>query len=225
MIVTTVAHGRTAGDTARLITHLDRQDAQLSRVVSIDWSAGRAAAEALRVMERARDAHPRALVAFHHITLNPGTLLTDDQRNVAVERIAAALGAEEHPRVVWQHAEHPRAGPGGAPHHWHIVLGHVGPDGRCLDMSHSYARLEAVARTLELDLGEKLTPTRRPRSVTIRLRTQGREDVARAVEAAQPNDLPRSSMTSSGRARADRLASLSPAEARQAVREAVGAVG
>lgn len=218
MIITTVSHGRTPRDTANLLRHLERQDGQRSRVVAVDWSPADDARGALRAMELLRDGS-KAEIAFHHLTVNPRTRLTAEQRDVVVARITRALGAQEHARIVWEHDDKGRSGDG-ADHHFHLVLGHVGPTLRALDMGHSYARLEAVARGIEHDLGETMTPSRRGRSVAARLRQAGREDVAQAVETSAGTELPRSATSSRARARADRMGLRSPQEARQAVEAA-----
>jgi hypothetical protein len=110
--------------------------------------------------------------------------------------------------VLWEHDGKKRASAEAADHHFHLVLGHIGPDLRALDVRGSYARLEAVARSLEIDWGvEVLTPTRRHKAVAAAACEQGREDVAQAVLATMPDnpeDLPRSTMSSRTRARAAR---------------------
>lgn len=216
MIITTVSHGRTGRDARALLAHLGKEQAQAVRVVEMENIAARSPGEALRVMQQLRDGS-RAEVAFQHISLNPRHPLTPEQRDEAVARIVAALGAEEHGRVLWEHADKARAKDGGADHHFHLVVAHVGPDLRALDMSQSYARLEAVARSLELDWGEELTPTRRHRAVAAAARRLGREDVALAVtaqrpEGPEPPPLPQSGMSSRTRARAERAGLDLPAE-------------
>jgi hypothetical protein len=88
-----------------------------------------------------------------------------------------------------------------------MALAHVSSDLRGLDLRGACARLEAVARILEYDWGEELTPTRRHEAVAAAARSLGREEVAEAVLARMPedpNDLPRSTMSSRTRARAAR---------------------
>ena len=53
--------------------------------------------------------------------------------------------------------------------HFHLVLAHVGPDGKALRDSNSYRKLEAVARTLEVDFGHALTASRRTAAVAAEL--------------------------------------------------------
>ena len=74
-------------------------------------------------------------------------------------------------------------------------------------MRHSFARLEATARTCEQDFGEALTPSRHSAAVLRRLQSMGRTDIVVAMSAAAP-DLPppRSAMSSAGRQPASRPA-------------------
>ncbi len=218
MILTNARHGRTRRATAALINHLLSTGGQRSRVVWIDWSPAADIRRALKGMEELRDVS-RAEVAFHHITINPRTRLTASQRDDVVHRICLALDAMEHARVLSEHSGKARIG-NGADHHFHLVLGHVGPSFRALNMRQSHVRLEAVARSVEYDLGEALTPSRRSQSVAARLRAMGRADVAEAVEAAVPAELPRSTTSSRARARSERQGSMKPQEAREAVEAA-----
>jgi len=142
------------------------------------------------------------------ITVNPLRRLTKRQRDEAVQRILQALGAKEHPWVLWEHDGKKQATAEAADCHFHLVLGHIGSDLRALNVRGSYTRLEAVARSLEIDWGTKvLTPTRRHKAVAAAAREQGQEDVALAVLATMPDnpeELPRSTMSSRTRARATR---------------------
>jgi hypothetical protein len=223
MILGTKRHGRTRRDTANLIAHLEKATGQTVELVAIDNSPGETLREALRGMEILRDGS-RAEIAFHHLHISPRHALTPDQRNTAVARILHALGAEDHAWALVRHSEKGRASAGGADEHYHLVLAHVGNDLRALDMSQSYARLEAVARSLEADWGEELTPTRRHEAVASAARLQGRDDVADSVMAQRPvdpADLPRAAMSSDTRQRAER-AGLNLPELKAAVAAAYG---
>ncbi|WP_445504291.1 relaxase/mobilization nuclease domain-containing protein [Microvirga sp. G4-2] len=204
----TVTHGRTRRSTRNLLAHLYKADGQTVRVVAIENVTARTAEEALRIMELMRDGSKKAEIAFHHITINPLRRLSEEQRDQAVQRILQAFSAEEHPWVLWEHDGKKRATANAADHHFHLVLGHVGPTLKALDTRRSYARLEAVARSLEVDWGvEVLTPTGRHKAVAAAARKQGRDDVAQAILAMMPKDpedLPRSTMSSRTRARAAR---------------------
>ncbi|WP_445491033.1 relaxase/mobilization nuclease domain-containing protein [Rhodopseudomonas sp. RCAM05734] len=201
MILTTKRHGRTAGDIKRLLAHLSKQVKQTSRVVRIDGVALPDAADAMRYMELLRDAS-LATVACHHISISPRIHLTDDQRDEAVRRILAAMNALDHAYVLWQHSEKARTDEAVAEEHFHLVVSHIGPDGLALNDSMSFAKLEAAARTLEVDFGEKLTPSRLTKSVIKELRRIGRDDVAEMM--VLPASSPASAMSSRTRAKAAR---------------------
>src|SRR5690606_11774861 len=102
-----------------------------------------------------------ATIALHHCTVNPSRRLTEDELDDVTDRLLDALNAVGHACVVWEHSEKPRATADGAVVHYHFAIAHIGPDGRALDHWRTYARLEAVARSLEFDFRESLTPSRR----------------------------------------------------------------
>lgn len=216
MIVTTTRHGRTKRDTRYLLAHLSKEQGQRSRVVHIAAPTA-TAPEALDYMSTLRDSS-RATVAYHHITLSPDTPLTDEQRDEAVARVLAALGAEDHAHVVWEHSEKGRRGRD-VDTHYHIVAGHIGPDGLALDDGRSYVRLEAAARALEHDFGHRLNLGRKTAAVAAELECTGRADVAARVRGETPPEPPRSSMSPRQRARAERH-DISLPGVREAVRQA-----
>ncbi|MGO8739148.1 LPD7 domain-containing protein [Rhodoblastus sp.] len=163
---------------------------------------------------------PRANVGFHHVTVNPGRSWTAAQRDDAIRHVLNELGATSHAWAAVEHSGKTRAMAGGDSTHFHLIVAHVGPDGRALDMRGSYARLEAVARTCEVDFGEQLTHSRRPAAVARHLSRIGRSDVAAALTSgASSANLPRSAMSSASRQRAASKGLDLPA-ARAAVRAA-----
>lgn len=216
MIVTTTRHGRTRRDTRSLLAHLSSQRGQVSRVVHVAAPVA-GAADALAYMEALRDGS-RATVAFHHISLSPGEALTDGQRDEAVTRLLSALGAEDHAHVVWEHSQKARRGRD-VDTHYHVVLSHVGPDGKALRDGHSFRRLEAAARTLEADFGHALTHSRRTAAVAAELDREGRCDVAAMIRNEHPPEPPASAMSSRQRARAERHGHSLP-DVRDSVRDA-----
>jgi hypothetical protein len=201
MILTTVRHGRTGRDVKNLLAHLNKQFRQTSRVIRIDGVPVSNADDAMAYMQAMRDAS-RATVACHHISISPRTRLTNEQINEAVQRILSAMGAEDHAHILWKHGEKARTAADVADEHYHLVVGHIGPDGRALSDSMSFVRLEAAARSLEVDFNEPLTPSRMTKSVAAELRRIGRHDVADMLNV--PPSPPTSSMSSKRRARADR---------------------
>ena len=179
MIITQNPHGLVADDGDILHDYVFRDEVKPPRLVGVFNMIGRTPNRAMRAMEMMRDAS-RASIAFQHITINPKYNLSEQDRDFAVSRILEVLGAEEHGYVLVEHFKE-RAVAKRADHHFHLIVSHVGPDLRALDMSHSYARLEAVARCLEVDFGEELTPTMRPEAVAYFARAIGRDDVADLV--------------------------------------------
>lgn len=216
MIVTTTRHGRTRRDARYLLAHLSRRDVQRSRVVHVGAPVADERA-ALDYMQALRDGS-RATVSFHHLSLSPGQPLTDEQRDEAVRRVLAAMGAEDHAHVIWEHAQKRRRGRD-VDAHYHVVVSHIGPDGKALRDGRSYVRLEAVARALEADFGHEIIPGRRPAAVAAELERQGRPDVAARVRGEAAPEPPASAMSSRQRARAERHGVSLP-DMRVAVRQA-----
>jgi hypothetical protein len=216
MIVTTRRHGRTRRDIQNLIKHLDKQVGQASRVVAIGNVPLAKADDAMAYMETLRDAS-RATVSCHHISISPRNRLTDMQRDEAIQRILVAMDAEDHAFVVWQHSGKPRTDADVTDDHYHIVVSHIGPDGRALSDQRSYVRMEAAARAMEADFGEALTHSRKTKAVAAELRRIGRDDVAALLIA--PAIPPTSAMSSQTRARAERQG-LDLPKAQAAVRAA-----
>jgi len=216
MIVTTRRHGRTARDIKNLIAHLNKQDGQASRVVVIGNVPLGNTDDAMRYMETLRDAS-RATVSCHHVSISPRKRLTDAQRDDAVRRILTAMGAEDHAYVVWRHSGKARADADVSDDHFHVVVSHIGPDGKALSDARSYVRIEAAARTMEVDFEEAITHSRKTKAVAAELRRIGRDDVAALLIA--PAIPPTSAMSSQTRARAERQG-LDLPKAQAAVRAA-----
>lgn len=195
MIITTRRHGRKPRDVRNLFNHLMRgEDAE---VVGIGGVALSNAEAVLNYMQAMRNG-TRASVSLHHITLSPEEEIDDVQRDQMVRETLKSLGAEDHAWLLWHHEKIRYAKGGGAPH-FHLVVGHVGPDGKALDDGNSFRKLEAVARSLEVDWGHELTPSRRAIRVARDL-VEDRPDVAAAIVRAQGQELPKSAMTSNSRA-------------------------
>ena len=87
-------------------------------------------------MEALRDGS-RATVAFHHISFSPAQPITAEQRDQAVQRLLAGLNAEDRAHVVWGHSGKARRGKD-VDTHYHVVVAHVGPDGKALDDRRSF---------------------------------------------------------------------------------------
>lgn len=200
MIITTVRHGRTKRDTKNLVAHLRKEIGQTSRVVKIGNAVLSNVDDAVRYMEMMRDGS-FATVAMHHITISPVRCMSPEQIDETVRRILAAFGAEDHPYVLFEHDGKARSAKA-ADQHFHLILGHIGPDGKAIRDSGSFRKLEAVARSIEADIGEELTHSRRTAAVAAELRAMGRDDVANTLQA--PGELPKSAMSSTTHAVATR---------------------
>jgi hypothetical protein len=212
VIATIRPRGRTRRDTAALVAHLEKTDSgQVVDVVRIAGSPAGDMAGAFADFERIRDGSC-ATIALQHLTISPGRPWTAVQRDEAVNRILAGLGAERRGYVLVAHQNKPRARGEAGTEHFHLVIAHVGPGLRALELSHSYAELEAVRARLECDFGEPLTPSRRSAAIAVRLRRDGWDAVAERVEAAAlaQGELPRSGLTSRIRAWLERLGIAAP---------------
>jgi len=220
VIITIVSHGRTNRDVKNLAAHLLKRSGQSVRVVaSQGLIPGLTLAESLADLRRISAASTRAQIGFHHLSLNPAKSWNLEQTEEAVRRVLTELGAETHAWTLVEHSDKRRAS-GYADAHFHLAIAHVGPEGRALRMSQSFARMEAVARTIEADFDEPITRSRRSSSVARHLKRMGRADVILALaKTSDPMTRPRSAMSSAGRQRAAREGLDLPA-ARAVVRAA-----
>lgn len=213
-----VRHGRTARDAKNLARHLLRREGNAS--VEVVRIVGIAAADLAGALAAMRRLAPRGgSAAFHHISLSPSrTCATDDLRADA-DRALREMGADPatHPHALIVHGKTSAAGR--APCHAHLVVAHWSLDGLALKDGWLHLRLERVAREIEHDRGERLTPGRHDRALAKALRAQGRSDVATALEAVSPDGSPRSATTPGARQRL-RRAGVDDAAARTAVKTA-----
>lgn len=206
MILTINPQGRTRRATRDLVAHLQKaDDGQIVELVRIAGTPARTIIEAVCDFERIRDGS-EARIAIDHLSVNPGRSWTDAERDVAVDEALRALGAERHAHLLIAHHNKPRARGGASDTHFHLIVAHVGPTLRALDLRCSYLKLEAVRARLEVLFDEPLTPSRRSSAIAKHLRRDGYETVAALVEAdaATRSDLPRSGLTSRSRARLQR---------------------
>jgi len=206
VILTINPQGRTRRATRDLVAHLQKaEDGQIVELVRIAGTPARTIIEAVCDFERIRDGS-EARIAIQHVTVSPGRPWTDAERDVAVDEVLQALGAERYAHLLIAHHNKPRARGGASDTHFHLIVAHVGPTLRALDLRCSYLKLEAVRTRLEVLFAEPLTPSRRSSAIAKHLRRGGYETVAALVEAdaATRSDLPRSGLTSRSRARLQR---------------------
>lgn len=217
MIVQHTRHGRCARDAKNLAAHLLRADEnEAVEVVAIVGLAATDLGEAFAAMRRLA---PSGSAAFHHISLSPSatcevTDLREDATRLLTEMVGDAAG---HPHVLVIHTK--RSAAGRAERHAHLVVSHWGLDRKGVDDSWLHLRLERVAREVEFDRGQPLTPGRHDKALVRALVARGRPEVAQAVRTAGSGPPPRSATTSEGRQRL-RRAGVSDVAVRVAVRAA-----
>ncbi|WP_055887574.1 hypothetical protein [Methylobacterium sp. Leaf399] len=213
-----VRHGRTARDAKNLARHLLRRDGNAS--VEVVRVVGLAAADLPGALAAMRRLAPRtAAAAFHHISLAPSGTCAVADLSADADRAMREMGADPtiHPHALIVHGKASVAGR--APCHAHLVVAHWGLEGQALDDAWLHLRLERVAREIEHDRGEPLTPGRHDRALVKALRARGRAEVAAALEAAGSDGSPRSATTPGARQRL-RRAGVDDVAARAAVKAA-----
>lgn len=120
-----------------------------------------------------------------HLTISPAGPMDKEWWTRACEAALNEYGVDPatHHWCAVMHSK-PRASGNDNGTHMHVVASMIAPDGRSLDVSHSFARNEKVARILEVEFGHQITLGAHNRTVASTLRTEGRHDVADAMEAA-----------------------------------------
>ncbi|GJD43781.1 hypothetical protein AFCDBAGC_1636 [Methylobacterium cerastii] len=217
-----VRHGRTARDARNLGRHLLRRDGNAS--IEVVRIVGLAATDLPGALAAMRRLAPRtAAAAFHHISLAPSGTCAVADLSADADRAMREMGADPaiHPHALVVHGKTSVAGR--APCHAHLVVAHWGLEGQALDDSWLHLRLERVAREIEHDRGEPLTPGRHDRALAKALRARGRPEVAAALEAAAADGPPRSATTPGARQRL-RRAGVDDVAARAAVKAAWASV-
>jgi hypothetical protein len=177
-------HARTRRDSQALIAHL-LKDENNPRTLILGGTLAADLPEAMRDMERLRDAS-KADAAALHIHISPAREMSDAELRRAAEIVIAHLGAQGHPAALVVHEKERRDGAGH--HHAHLVLGRVSPDGRVLESGFEKIRLETAARLIEYEMHEPATLGRHHKSSVRWLRANGRDEVARWLEAAHGPD-------------------------------------
>ncbi|WP_186415103.1 relaxase/mobilization nuclease domain-containing protein [Pannonibacter sp. P2PFMT1] len=177
-------HARTRRDSRALIAHLLKSESN-PRAIILGGTLAADLPAAMRDMERLRDAS-KADAAALHIHISPAREMSDAELRRAAEIVIAHLGAQGHPAALVVHEKERRDGAGH--HHAHLVLGRVSPDGRVLESGFEKIRLETAARLIEYEMHEPATLGRHHKSSVRWLRANGRDEVARWLEAAHGPD-------------------------------------
>jgi hypothetical protein len=219
MIITTVTHRRKRRSGPALVRHLMKVENEHICLEEIGNCLAETLSEAIAVMELYRDAS-QSKAGLHHCTINPSHEHSHGKLIEAVHRVRRELDPSgSRPYGIVSHCK-PRAEPGGARQHFHLVLSHVDAAGAALDDGWIKIKTERLARELEHDLGEPAVLGRHHVSVLRRLR-QDRPDVAIWLEnslGANPAK-PQSAFSSAARGRA-RKQNLDLPKAKAAVRVA-----
>ena len=123
-------------------------------------------------------AHARSHRPLYHVHVDPERTWSAAEWDRYWKLIEMEFGLRRQPFAEAIHAKHGRA-------HRHRVYSLVTDDGSCINTSHDYARREKLSRIAEAENGERFTAGRHNQSVIAALRSEGREDVASAMEAAE----------------------------------------
>jgi hypothetical protein len=146
-----IIKGTSCAGATRLAVHLTRTDTnERAELKEIRGTAADDLAGALKEME-AVAAGTRTTKPFYHGSINTRAdeRLTDEQRNLAIDRLEEALGLTGQPRVVVIHEKEGRE-------HCHIVWSRVDLDRMAaISDSHNYRKHEEVARSLEREFGHE----------------------------------------------------------------------
>jgi hypothetical protein len=201
MIAVAVAHDGKSGGATKLLAHLQKQDGQVVRIALAQNLPSNQHDHTIELMLMLRDGSPRADIALWHIAISPRRRLTGEELMFVLRDIDREFGTEHHPKLVFEHDGKFRAIDGGADHHFHLLLGHVGPKLRAINSSHFLRRLEKVMRLAEFRLREPATLGRHHVAVLSALRKQGQQDVANWLVKAfgERPESPIARMTSSQR--------------------------
>lgn len=132
-----------------------------------------------------RDARQHgARYSVRHWIIAPLEPTTHEQMLSVVDLLAREFDFDTSRAVIIEHKK-TRATAGVFDKHWHLCVGEVDPiSGRILSTSHDHARHEYVARLAEFDLGHRFQLGAHHRSVLARLRKEGRDAVANALDSA-----------------------------------------
>ena len=126
----------------------------------------------------------------------PEKLISDDQLDELIDRLAAEFGFDPKDAVAWRHSK------GRAPNadcetgtacdqHYHLCVREVDPvTGGVLSSSHDRARHCKVARAVEVAWGHAVLPTPHARSILATLEREGDAKTAAAIRELTPADHP-----------------------------------
>jgi hypothetical protein len=122
---------------------------------------------------------------LYHVSINPDRDVTAEQWQHIWTAYEQEFKLEEQPFIEVEHCK------AGRTHRHRAYLRLDLETGKAVPMSHSWARNEKIARTLEHQFGHELTIGRHNRAVINRLKEEGRADVAAWLEKHQAHAVER----------------------------------
>lgn len=142
---------------------------------------------ALRDMEILAMASQRCRKDLYHISMNPDQVMTDEDWQLAWDAYEKEFGLSHLPYIEVTHDKGEHRQP-----HKHRVYERVDIDtGKAVQLSHTRIRNEKVARTVEFELGHKLTVGKHNRTVIRQFTDDGREDIIAWMQAGHAHDCSR----------------------------------
>jgi len=146
-----VIKGGARGSPIALAVHLLRTDTnERVTVRELHGVTARDLRNALREMDSMGTAAESRRTLYHaNIDTRIGEELTEAQKTIAVERLAAKLGMTDQPRAVVEHVKHGRE-------HMHVVFLRIDLDHMtAIPDSHNYRKHEELSRELEREFGHE----------------------------------------------------------------------
>jgi hypothetical protein len=137
-----VIKGKARGGASALAGHLERRDTNEEvRLRELRGVTARDVRGALREMD-CMGSGAASVRTLYHAAINtaPGERLTDEQKQLAVDRLEKELGFEGQPRIIVEHLKKDRE-------HLHVVFLRIDTDRMvAIPDSHNYRKHEIVAR-------------------------------------------------------------------------------
>lgn len=134
--------------------------------------------------------------AVRHWILAPEKLISDDQLNELIDRLAAEFGFNPEEAVAWRHSKGRATNTAcetetACDQHYHLCVREVDPvTAGVLSSSHDRARHCKVARAVEVAWGHTVIPTPHARSILSALEREGDAKTAAAIREVVPPDRP-----------------------------------
>lgn len=118
--------------------------------------------------------------SVRHIVISPDQLLTDDQRNEAIQMIRQEYKMGDRPMYLVEHVK--ERSNGSKVHHFHGLIAETHGAGDQIEYAHFKRRNEKLARKMELRFGHNLTKGRHNKAVLNALKKEGATVEAAAIQ-------------------------------------------